>query len=355
MNRKTALFKVLPVAVLASAAVATSTIGALVPMGDDELATVDGQAIIQVDQLRQGIDALPQGGTAAYDFVKITTGLEVELNANARRITLGNYDRPSNTQCNNATRCFADIDIEYMSLGTVDPATGQMNTVNMIDPYIEFAFDTVSGQRQLKGLRIGAAYQEGILAGANNVVSGNIEVVAYPGGALGEAVPAPTLNNNSGQGRSTNVSGTTTLPIFGSTTVTNDLLSAPKLNIEGQRNFWLALSDSSITYPNYSCNGPTGCENHATALSGFYLNLADNVTARDLRVTDDSDGALGVVFGGDARFYNQFPVNCWNGKLQAIHTGQTLTSIIPGVGGNRNQTFSDNTGANFTISSLCTN
>ncbi|MGM0564907.1 MAG: hypothetical protein ACQES2_11295 [Pseudomonadota bacterium] len=297
---------------LAACLVASVGAAGLEPLGEKELAGVSGQGVITIDKFTNADYPEASGD---IEFIKITQGLTIDINANIRRIKLGEYGgNAGNTGCVD-NKCNADLDLEYVSLGTVNPGDGTFTTVKIVDPYIEFAVDTSGTNREVAGFRLGAAYQDGILAGRNNVLSGNVQVRAFPNGGLAgllQTLGAGELPlGNSGR-RFTQLSGSAVgIPVEA------PLTSSPKLNIEGIRNFWVSVQDQTITYPDY---GGLGGNTHSTAQPGFWLNLADNVTIRDMQ------SAGGTDFG------NAFPLNCWNGlqtQSAAADPDHPFTAIRP--------------------------
>lgn len=307
----------------------------LQPLGDGELADVNGQGVIAIDRFT---NADYENASANMEFIKITQGLTIDINANIRRIRLGEYERRIDASqeygsgCGGLFQgdcpvrpvavpggdclgglgdgtgaCTADIDMEYMSLGTVDPDNGTFTTMTIVDPYIEFAVDTSNGTREVAGLRLGAAYQDGILAGRNNVLSGNVQVRAYPQGGVAAIINDELRVGREGP-RFTALEGTATALGFIDIDVEAPLNSSPKLNVEGIRNFWISIQDQQVTYPDY---GGLGGNTHSTAQPGFWLNLADNVTIRDMEPSDCTDPILGLIC---TDFGNSFPQNCWNGS-----------------------------------------
>lgn len=330
--------------VLSACLAASLAYAGLQPMGESEMAEVSGQGVIAIDRFTNA--DYPEA-SANMEFIKITQGLTVDINANIRRIRLGEYERHVDSTveygsgCGGAfepncpTRpvsvpggdclgglgdgtgaCTADIDMEYMSLGTVDPDNGTFTTMTIVDPYIEFAIDTSNGTREVAGLRLGAAYQDGILAGRNNVLSGNVQVGAYPQGGIA-ALISERLDVGRNGVRFAALTGTATALGFINIDVEAPLNSSPKLNVEGIRNFWISVQDQQVTYPDYGGQGGT---THSTAQPGFWLNLADNVTIRDM------------VPAGGTDFGNAFPNNCWNGNQTqslADDANHPFTRIAP--------------------------
>ncbi|EDY86201.1 conserved hypothetical protein [gamma proteobacterium HTCC5015] len=313
---------------LSACLAASLPMAALEPLGESELSEVNGQGVITIDKFT---DADYPGASADMEFIKITQGLTIDINANIRRIRLGEYGGNVNRTGADgeehciANKCTADIDMEYMSLGTVDPANGTFTTMTIIDPYIEFAVDTSGSEREVAGFRLGARYQDGILSGRNNVLSGNVQVRAFPQGGIANLLAllgADELEVGNEGKRFTYLSGAA----LGLIDLEAPLISSPKLNVDGIRNFWISVQDQEVDYPDY---GGLGGLTHSTAQPGFWLNLADNVTIRDMQPSECQGGAFLI---GCTDFGNAFPNNCWNGnqtQTLATDAAHPFTAIRP--------------------------
>ncbi len=128
----------------------------LVPIAEDELANMSGQAFINVDRLQTARNSSNQ----AIDTTKITLGLDIKTSLNADLLDLGNYVRDGSAG--------SDIRINDFALGRID-SNGAIVPFEISDPFIELAFDTdAAGKEHLIGLRLG-------FGGAKGALSGNIE------------------------------------------------------------------------------------------------------------------------------------------------------------------------------------
>lgn len=314
---------------------------ALVPLSDAELGEVNGKGLVKISTSEGWLN------NQKFEFIKITNGLTMELNANVRRIRLGfdgvdacspgtmptsgpnsaaNWNSSENKYGTGHGRCTADIDMEYLSLGSIDRKTGKINTVTMVDPYIELAFKKVGGEKQFVGLRSGMAYQQGLLAGLNTVLSGNVQVKAHPGGIAG------TIDMGNKGTRITALHGQAIL----ATRVLSGLTTSPTISLEGTRNFWLSVQSEAVPYPDYSGIRTKDDKHHSIAQKGFWINMADGGNIRDMKEAEGArnapvlGGALGFLpIKGD--FYNQFVNNCLNGRqtLRANTIHEQFAAIHP--------------------------
>ncbi|CCK75456.1 conserved hypothetical protein [Oleispira antarctica RB-8] len=128
----------------------------LIPITENELSDMSGQAFINVDRLQTAKNSSDQ----AIDTTKITLGLDIKTSVNADLLDLGNYERNGSAG--------SDIRINDFALGRID-SDGKIVPFEISDPFIELAFDTdAAGKENLIGLRLG-------FGGAKGALSGNIE------------------------------------------------------------------------------------------------------------------------------------------------------------------------------------
>jgi hypothetical protein len=128
----------------------------LVPITENELSGMTGQAFINVDRLQTATNSLNE----SIDTTKITLGLDIKTSINADLLDLGNYERNGSAG--------SDIRINDFALGRID-SDGNIVPFEISDPFIELAFDTdAAGKENLIGLRLG-------FGGAKGALSGNIE------------------------------------------------------------------------------------------------------------------------------------------------------------------------------------
>ncbi|MFT5297606.1 MAG: hypothetical protein ACI9YH_003641 [Colwellia sp.] len=144
----------------------------LVPITENELSGMTGQAFINVDRLQTARNLSNQ----AIDTTKITLGLDIKTSINADLLDLGNYDRNGNAG--------SDIRINDFALGKID-SNGKIIPFEISNPFIELAFDTdAEGKENLIGLRLGFGGAKGALSGNIESLTGKINVEIF-----GEAAP----------------------------------------------------------------------------------------------------------------------------------------------------------------------
>lgn len=135
---------------------------ALQPLSDDELSDQMGQAFLQIDRDYAG----------SMSYTKFTFGMDVDVSLNADLIEMGRYERSGEATGS------SDIRINDFALGSVND-DGSLNPFSIHDPFFELAFETVGGQEQLVGVRLGFTEAFGKLSGNIEYLSGNIEVDLY--------------------------------------------------------------------------------------------------------------------------------------------------------------------------------
>jgi hypothetical protein len=130
----------------------------LVPIGEQELSDMTGQAFINIDQ----------SSLNDLDYTKLTLGLDIETLLTADLVELGNYTRDGEEG--------ADIRISDFALGSID-SDGEIVPFTIEDPFIELAFeDDANGLQNLVGVRFGFGGAEGVLAGTIESLTGNINI-----------------------------------------------------------------------------------------------------------------------------------------------------------------------------------
>jgi hypothetical protein len=145
-------------------AVSASSYAELKPMADDELASYTGQAIFAIDEYQ-----VTQADTSNVDFMRVTYGADIETNLTVDKIELGKYDRAGYTAA-------ADIDIDNLSLGHIDATTKEYVPFQATDPYMEFAFSTNNGVREVVGFRMGFGSAQGSMTADINTLTGNVGI-----------------------------------------------------------------------------------------------------------------------------------------------------------------------------------
>lgn len=127
----------------------------LVPIAEQELSDMTGQAFIAMDQ----------SSNNGLDFTKVTLGLDVATSVNADLLDIGNYNNGS------------DIKIADFGLGWVN-STGDIMPFKIRDPFIELAYDNSSGTgpQNLVGIRLGFGGAQGVLSADIASLSGSVDV-----------------------------------------------------------------------------------------------------------------------------------------------------------------------------------
>lgn len=229
-------------AALVAGLVATSVQAQGVPLSDQELSSINGQGLL----------ALNNSSFGGLDFTRITVEADVNLNANFRNITLGEYTAG------------VDIDIPLLQLGRSDGTEAQ-RLVQLTDPYLEIVYRGAadSPTREIIGLRLGFGGVAGDLGLQGLVLSGSVFV---DGGAAG------VLDIN---GRRQDGSGCTapclTLASLGgiragdATGPSNDL--------------WLAVLKTDVQFPT-----PASGVAPDLALAGFWLNWRNRLEALNVNL-----------------------------------------------------------------------
>lgn len=334
----------------------TSTYGELMPIDDDELSDIAGQSIIKITSIdpcanptacnttelaSRGYTGAPTGSNAGnfggLAFSRVEIGATIEINANIRSIIAGQYERTvldgetgnvngflggpegqlaTGTSYSDertidgqyTSGVSADAFLENVSLGTVDPVTGALNTVVMQEPYIEFAFTTdASGQpTEFAGFRIGAKNLSGEISSLIHLLSGDIGVnannVPLPLGATGNIqaeghdVRASSVFVNN---IDSTLLGGILDPLLAGLSKTQALNAYHQLLADNSTNFYIAASNRRIAYPKI------GEGAQAIAQRGFWANLQDGVNITNATIP-----------GAPINLQGQSPylVNCFNGN-----------------------------------------
>lgn len=180
----------------------------LVPLGDEELSAMSGQAFITIDEP----DPIVQD-TTTYKYTRINLGMDIEAILTADELVLGKYQDERDI-----TNSGADIDMRDLALGKyfdphdyyqvnsqgdivyggdgypkpdpskfpVNPATGQQYEMSdagapmpfsIKDPYIEFAFKEEDGVQSIAGFRLGFGGASGAFTTDIASLSGNLDVI----------------------------------------------------------------------------------------------------------------------------------------------------------------------------------
>ncbi|MGE5451541.1 MAG: hypothetical protein ACM3VZ_06815 [Acidobacteriota bacterium] len=212
-----------------------------VPIEDDDLASVWGQAMFTVVNTEQ-TTAVP------FDFTRITLNADIKLNANLTALQFGKDTTG------------ADIDIgemRFVSSGAFDVnGKGVDKYVKLTDPYIEFVYknqgDPDLSKRDIVGMRFGFGAIDGNIGLKLNALKGNIllkqAVDTVNGVNATDAYGDLTLNSTTRATQFTcgNTANCTTLGVgqVGSVTAA------------GASDFFVSLLSSAVTY----ADGTTGQE-----------------------------------------------------------------------------------------------
>jgi hypothetical protein len=137
----------------------------LVAIDDQALSDFSGQAIIAVDNYQ-----VVQANALNTEFTRITLGSKVETNATIDKLEVGKYDRTGSSSD-------ADIDIDNLRLGYIDPVTYEYVPFVIDNPYMEFGFTELNGVKTIAGIRIGAGSVAGVLTANINALTGNLELL----------------------------------------------------------------------------------------------------------------------------------------------------------------------------------
>lgn len=145
-----------------------SSIAQLAQISDDDLGLIVGQAFISVDASSNG----------DYEYAKINLGLDVEIQSNIDELRLGEFDRDRGADASVVSDQQADVIINNFALGRVDDYDTNNPTIvpfQIKDPYIELAYKTESGVKQIAGFRIGFGSARGDLSGDFKSLTGAMQ------------------------------------------------------------------------------------------------------------------------------------------------------------------------------------
>lgn len=131
----------------------------LVPINEDVLADMTGQAFVNIDN----------SSTGGLDFTKVTLGLDVKTLLNSDVLEFGRYERVGEL------RGSSDIRISDFALGGID-SNGNIVPFEIKDPFVELAFEDNGGKQDLVGVRLGFGGAKGALSGTIESLTGNINV-----------------------------------------------------------------------------------------------------------------------------------------------------------------------------------
>jgi len=254
----------------------------LVPVDDLELADYSGQAILAIDDYQ-----VVQADSSTTEFLRVTLGSVIETNATFDKVELGKYDRAGSAAA-------ADIDIDNLSLGYIDPDTFDYVPFVITDPYMEFAFSDNAGVREVVGMRIGAGSASGTLTANINSLTGNFELLIdhdNDGGASTPAVAAQLLDST---GAATNIRATHVGVAGDCTSNCVALNNLASLNINDSA----AVGDMFLSYQNIDMawaktlnDGTIDANSLIETVQGAFINLPTGMT-------ETSDALIGVPGAG---------------------------------------------------------
>ena len=186
------------ISILITATLGFSQSYAMTALNDDELAEVEGQALMNLEYTAgsNGTDSLGQSYTQSnLGFYKLGLSAEIELNANIKKLQLGCGGS------NNTIRAGCDIDIDNLSLSGL-PEVGKERpetSAKLTNPFIEFAIKnpTSAATREVMGFRVSAEKIVGLLtAGTNdgtqngiNTLSGYMKIAPATGSTKTQETP----------------------------------------------------------------------------------------------------------------------------------------------------------------------
>ncbi|MET3120787.1 hypothetical protein AAKU67_000365 [Oxalobacteraceae bacterium GrIS 2.11] len=210
-------------------------------LSDQELTEVSGQGFV----------TLSNANLNGLDFSTITLNANVMLNANLHNILLGQYGSTANGG--------ADINIPQFQFGTSAGTTAQQ-TVQIINPYIEFVYNNTSGagQSQVVGMRIGFEGIAGNVGLLMNTVSGSLQIDNGAGGLL----------TSNGYRSTTACAGTSCMPLSQIGGVVAGNANGPS------RDLWISMLSQAVQFPAQS-----GLTQPTMAQPGMWLNWTDRVAA----------------------------------------------------------------------------
>lgn len=155
----------------------------LKPISDEAMSEVTGQAFISVDrQQNPSVDN-------DTSYTRVNLGMDIEIQTNADTFELGRYERAGEVEGS------SDVLINNFSLGYIYDSSyyernpdaarelkddgsayqdGEIVPFKISNPYLEFAYDESS--EEIVGFRFGFGKSQGILSGAIQQLTGNINI-----------------------------------------------------------------------------------------------------------------------------------------------------------------------------------
>lgn len=224
-----------------------------VPLNDEELSGVWGQAMFSVDNT----------STAPYDFTKITLNADVKLNADFYNVALGKV-----TDATSGTTTTA-LDIGELHFVDGLPGTNQ-NYVSIKDPYLQFVYknqtSTNLADREIVGFRFGFGEISGNLGVKLNSLAGQMTLQDGTGGT--------------GQGTLTLNSATTTTNFQTTSGTPVAMNSVGQLRADKSTDFFISLLTEGVSYGDGTSAAKGLTINWNSNLS--YMNLSGAVYQQPL-------------------------------------------------------------------------
>ncbi|TBW47517.1 hypothetical protein EZI54_22620 [Marinobacter halodurans] len=172
----------------------------LKPISDEAMSEVTGQAFVSVD--RQQYPSADNNTS----YTRVNLGMDIEIQTNADTFELGRYERDGEVEGS------SDVLINNFSLGYIYDSSyyernpdaarqlkadgsayqdGEIVPFKISNPYLEFAYD--ESTEEIVGFRFGFGESQGILSGAIQQLTGNINIDILD---RGEGLSAADSNGN---------------------------------------------------------------------------------------------------------------------------------------------------------------
>lgn len=341
--------------------VAPEAYSSMLDMSDEELAQVQGQALMSLSYISpvdtKNIESTRTGSTKDIGFYKLGMEAEIELNVNIKKLQLGCGGANGVGQC--------DIDIDNLSLSGQKTLNGQpmamtneeraASSATLTNPFIEFAVKNPekASLRQIVGFRLSAEKALGLLTAGTensnvpngiNTISGYMKVQSDASGIIkGYASTAATrdnlygsyLNPNDleirgrlqalGLGGAAEVTFKTSGGGFNIPQISNNYFEIPAIQVNGTRQSSTVLS-APVKVPNIYVGGPND--------SNYPVNGS---------VTYQTSG------NHDSNYQEPIGINTQGGRVEATVTScDWLACLIAGAGSKFPNVYMSGTISNIT-------
>ncbi|THC43862.1 hypothetical protein [Massilia sp. Mn16-1_5] len=218
------------------------------PLSETELASVSGQ----------GLFTVANTSLNGFDFTRISLDADVTLNANLYKLRLGEYAYAAR----NGTG--ADIDIHALQFGRSDAGDAR-RLVQVTNPYFEFVFQEVNGQREAVGMRLGFDGISGEIGTRIASLSGSLRVDAGAAGVIDS-------NNDPGGGKRWDGS------CAGCAAQLAQIGAIKAGDANGpSRDFWISILKTPVQFPTAE-----GMPALTPAQVGIWMNWRDRLQALNL-------------------------------------------------------------------------